>query len=92
MCYWHEYLDMVYLYKCIISNSDRNISIKTPARETRNTKATNGILLEVAKCKTVSYQKQLLLQSCQCVEHTPLFDQRSQQNRVFFKILFNETL
>ena len=29
ICYWHENLDLVYLYKCIISNSDRNISIKT---------------------------------------------------------------
>jgi hypothetical protein len=56
ICYWHEYLDLVYLYKCIISNSDRNISIKIPGRETRNTNATNGILLEVAMCKTVSYQ------------------------------------
>ena len=55
ICYWHEYLDLVYLYKCIISNSDRNISIKTPARESRNTNAINGILLEVAKCKTVRY-------------------------------------
>jgi hypothetical protein len=57
ICYWHEYLDLVYLYKCIISNSDSNISIKIPTRESRSTNATNGILLEVAKCKTVSYQK-----------------------------------
>jgi hypothetical protein len=49
LCYWHEYLGMVYLHKCLINNSDNNISIKIPTRETRNTSSTNGILLHVTK-------------------------------------------
>jgi hypothetical protein len=56
LCYWHEYLDMVYLYKCLINNSDSNISIKIPTRETRNTSSTIDILLHVTKSKTVSFQ------------------------------------
>ena len=28
-CYWHEYLDMVYLFKCIIANSDSNITSRS---------------------------------------------------------------
>ena len=47
--YWHEYLDLVYLFKCIISKSDHNISIKASARETRTSNTNNGILLNVAK-------------------------------------------
>ena len=43
VCYWHEYLDLVCLYKCILSN-DSNVSVRTP------------ILLNVPKCKRVSYQ------------------------------------
>jgi hypothetical protein len=34
LCYWREYLNMVYHYKCLINNSDSNISIKIPTRET----------------------------------------------------------
>jgi hypothetical protein len=47
LCYWHKYLDMVDLHKCLrpINNSDNNISIKIPTRETRNTSSTKGILL-----------------------------------------------
>jgi hypothetical protein len=47
---------MVYLYKSIVIDSDSNIFTKVLVRETRNANATNGILLDVSKCKTVSFQ------------------------------------
>jgi hypothetical protein len=87
ICYWHEYLDMVYLYKCIISNSDRNISIKTPARETRNTNATNGILLEVAKCKTVSYQNSFYFRVANVWNTLPYSIREANKTVVFFNFV-----
>ena len=54
--YWHEYLDLIYLFKCIVNNSDHNITVKDSVRETRSSNTSNGILLNVAKCRTVSYQ------------------------------------
>ena len=56
LCYWHEYLDLVYTFKCLVNNSDGNISIRVSTRTTRNCNPDNGILLNVAKCRTVSYQ------------------------------------
>ena len=52
ICYWHKYPDMVYLFKCIITNSDSNINIKKHVRETRT--STQGVLLDVLKCKTAA--------------------------------------
>jgi hypothetical protein len=54
LCYWHEYLDIIYIFKSLINDSDRNISVKVSTRETRS--ATNGTFLNVGKCKTVNYQ------------------------------------
>ena len=45
---------MVYLFKCIITNSDSNINIKKHVRETRT--STQGVLLDVPKCKTAAFQ------------------------------------
>ena len=85
ICYWHEYLDLVYLYKCIISNSDSNISIKIPTRETRSTNATNGILLEVAKCKTVSYQNSFYVRVANVWNTLPCLIRETNKTVVSFK-------
>ena len=69
LCYWHEYLDMVYVFKSLKNDSDSNISVKVSTRETRS--ASNGILLNVGKCRTVNYQNSYqLYQGCQSVEHS----------------------
>ena len=68
--YWHEYLDLVYLFKCVISNSDPNISIKAPVRQTRSN-TNNGILLNVAKCRTVSYQTSFYIRSAKVWNNLP---------------------
>ena len=54
VCYWHEFLDLVFLYKSILSN-DVNVSIRTTTRTTRNADPVNGILLNVPRCRTFSY-------------------------------------
>ena len=68
--YWHEYLDLVYLFKCVISNSDPNISIKASVRQTRSN-TNNGILLNVAKCRTVSYQTSFYIRSAKVWNNLP---------------------
>ena len=55
VCYWHEFLGLVFLYKSILSN-DVNVSIRTTTWTTRNADPDNGILLNVSRCRTVSYK------------------------------------
>jgi hypothetical protein len=52
--YWHEYLDIIYIFKSLINDSGSNISFKVSTRETR--RASNGTFLNVGKCRTVNYQ------------------------------------
>ena len=54
LCYWHEYLDKVHVFKSLKNDSDSNISVKVSTRETRS--ASTGILLNVGKCRTVNNQ------------------------------------
>ena len=54
LCHRHEYLDIVYIFKSRINDSDSNISVKVSTRETRS--ARNGTFLNVGKCRTVNYQ------------------------------------
>ena len=51
-CYWHEYLDMVYLFKCIIAHSDSNITSRSVC-EKRGHQRLNRC---VPKCKTAAFQ------------------------------------
>jgi hypothetical protein len=85
ICYWHEYLDLMYFYKCIISNSDSSISIKIPARETQSTNAINGILLEVAKCKTVSYQNSFYVRVANVWNTLPCLIRETNKTVISFK-------
>ena len=63
LCYWHEYLDIVYLYKCLLNNSDNNISTRVSLRVTRSTNRDNGLMLNVIKCKTVTLQNSFYIRA-----------------------------
>ena len=56
ICYWLDFPDLVYLYNCVVNDSDTNIPIRVSNRRTRNSNSDNGILLNVLKSKTVSFQ------------------------------------
>ena len=45
LCYWHEYLDLVYTYKSIVNSSDTSFKIFQPVRVTRRSAPTKSILL-----------------------------------------------
>ena len=49
--YWHEYLDLVYLFKCIYENSDKNVKLNSPNRVTRRSSSTSGPLLQITISK-----------------------------------------
>ena len=57
--HWHEYLDIVYIFKSLINDSDGNISVKVSTRETRS--ARNGTFLNVGKCRTVNYRTRTVI-------------------------------
>ena len=54
LCYWHEYLDIVYLFKSM--SSDPNISILNTARTTRRTDPSRGTILNVPRSNTTLHQ------------------------------------
>ena len=69
VCYWQEYLEMVYIYKCLVYKSDENISIKRRGRVTRMNHLTNGILLEIPRSRTVAYKNSFMYEHPVCGTH-----------------------
>ena len=43
ICYWHQYLDMTYLYKLLQLGGNSNIAIRVPVRVTRQSNLGNSI-------------------------------------------------
>jgi hypothetical protein len=76
---------MVYLHKCLINNSDNNISIKIPTRETRNNSSTNGIVLHVTKSKTVSFQNSFYIRAANVWNTLPSFIRNTTTSLTTFK-------
>ena len=49
LCYWHEYLDLVY-------NTDTQFKISKPVRVTRHTASSKSVLLDIPRAKTAMFQ------------------------------------
>jgi hypothetical protein len=66
VCYWHEFLDMVFFFKCthgmIVINNDLLPTIQNRERATRSTDP-NCLMFTTNKCKTTTYQKSFLTRS-----------------------------
>ena len=56
LCYWHEYLDLVYTYKSIVNNTDTQFNISKPVRVTRRTASSKSVLLDIPRAKTATFQ------------------------------------
>ena len=56
LTYWHEFLDMVYLYKALVLSNDHNIHVKTTDRLTREYDGTAKIILQVPRVNTLTFQ------------------------------------
>jgi hypothetical protein len=69
--YWHEYLDLVYLFKCIYENSNKNVKLNSPNRVTRRSGSTSiRTPSSDYQIKNSNLSKQFLYQSMQNMEHS----------------------
>ena len=66
VCYWHEFLDMIFFFKCthemIVINNDLLPTIQNRERATRSADP-NCLMFTTKKCKTTTYQKSFLTRS-----------------------------
>ena len=88
LCYWYEYLDMVYVFKSLKNDSDSNISVKVSTRETRS--ASNGILLNVGKCRTVNYQNSYYIRAAKVWNTLPVDIRDTTKSVPSFKTLLRK--
>ena len=75
---------MVYLFKCIITNSDSNINIKRHVQETRT--STQGVLLDVPKCKTAAFQNSYYIRAANVWNTLPCCIRDTNKTLVSFKV------
>ena len=55
LCYWHEFLDFVYVFKCLVSLSDPFISVMNSTRP-RRAVSCKGTLLNTIRANTVTFE------------------------------------
>ena len=55
LCYWHEFLDLVYVFKFLVSLSDPFISVMNSTRP-RHTVSSKGTLLNTIRANTVTFE------------------------------------
>ena len=72
LTYWHEYLDLMFLFKRISEKSDPNIVIKIPTRITRRT-LTYSRLIITPRSKTVSHQNSFYVRSARIWNSLPVY-------------------
>ena len=63
LCYWHEFLDLVFFFKCIhgMVNINNNVLPPTQNRERITRSAdTNCLMFITTKCRTATFQKSFL--------------------------------
>ena len=90
LSYWHEYLDIVYLYKMLVSSQDRNIQIKTTCRVTRENSGTAQITLHIPRANTLTFQNSFYCRSSRTFNGLPSVLRQSNLSIDQFKCnLFN---
>ena len=79
---------MVYVFKSLKNDSDSNISVKVSTRETRS--ASNGILLNVGKCRTVNYQNSYYIRAAKVWNTLPVDIRDTTKSVPLFKTLLRK--
>ena len=85
LCYWHEYLDLVYTYKSIVNNTDIQFKISRPLRVTRRTASSKGVLLDIPKTKTVTFQNSFYSRASRTFNTLPEYLRDNTQSINVFK-------
>ena len=65
LCYWHEYLDVVFFFKLTHGSVNQSPSISPPIRPIRTTRSSSKFTpkFTVPKCKTTTRQRSFLIRS-----------------------------
>ena len=85
LCYWHEYLDLVYTYKSIANNTDTQFKISKPIRVTRRTASSKSVLLDIPKAKTVTFQNSFYSRASRTFNTLPEYLRDNTQSINVFK-------
>ena len=85
LCYWHEYLDLVYTYKSIVNNTDTQFKISKPMRVTRRTASSKSVLLDIPKAKTVTFQNSFYSRASRTFNTLPEYLRDNTQSINLFK-------
>ena len=85
LCYWHEYLDLVYTYKSIVNNTDTQFKISKPIRVTRRTASSKSVLLDIPKAKTVTFQNSFYSRASRTFNTLPEYLRDNTQSINVFK-------
>ncbi len=68
LCYWHEYLDMVYLFKKIVSADDPNIQIKAIRWVARHNSQVGEITISIPRFNSLIFQNSFYCRTCMHLE------------------------
>ena len=87
--YLHEYLDLVYLFKCIYQNPNKNVKLNSPTRVTRRFRSASGLLVQISKSKTVTFQNSFYIRACRTWNSLPMSLRNLTLLSSFKRCLFN---
>ena len=85
LCYWHEYLDLVYTHKSIVNNTDTQFKISKSVRVTRHTTSSKSVLLDIPKAKTVTFQNSFYSRASRTLNTLPEYSRDNAQSINVFK-------
>ena len=63
LCYWHEFLDFVYVFKCLVSLSDPFISVMNSTNRPRHTVSYKDTLLNTIRANTFTFENSFTVES-----------------------------
>ncbi|CAB4002465.1 Hypothetical predicted protein [Paramuricea clavata] len=75
MSYWHEYLDVLYLYKLASGMLSLKLhdflKVKQPLRVTRRSNPSSGLMFDIPKVRTVTYQSSYFIRTARIWNELP---------------------
>ena len=75
MSYWHEYLDVLYLYKLASGMLSLKLhdflKVKQPLRVTRRSNPSSGLMFDIPKARTVTYQSSYFIRTARIWNELP---------------------
>ena len=85
--YWHEMMDLAFLYKATKIDIDRSIlpTIRRCARETRSCHASNATIYTTKRCRTLTYQRSFFIRTSRIWNSLPTYIRDNSLSLASFK-------